>query len=66
MYGHLKLKVLIMQEVPELLPWCDKFGMHMPAAMIFKHRQSDKCHKAKERRLRRRDVEMAARLGKWS
>ena len=47
MYGHCKSKVAIMQEVPELLPRCDKFGMHMPAAMIFKHRQSDKCHKAK-------------------
>ena len=62
MYGQWKSKVAIMQEVPELLPRCEKCGMHMPAANIFKHRQSEKCHKATERRLRRRDVEMAARF----
>ena len=36
----------------------------MQAARLFKHWQSDKCHKSKERRLRQRDVEMEARCGK--
>ena len=53
----------IMQEGPETLQRCDQFGMHMPAVNIFKHRQFDKCNKATKRRLRRRDVEMAARCG---
>ena len=35
----------------------------MQAARLFKHWQSDKCHKLTERRLRQRDVEMAARCG---
>ena len=52
-----------MQEGPEPLPRCDQCGMHMPAARIFNHRQSDKCNKATERRLQRRDVEMEARCG---
>ena len=52
-----------MQEGPELLPWCDKCGVHMEAARLFKHQQSDKCQKPTERRLQRRDVEMAERCG---
>ena len=35
----------------------------MQAAIFFKHWQSYKCLKSTERRLRRRDVEMAARCG---
>ena len=45
MYQHWKLKVYIMQEGPEPLPRCEKCGMHMPEARIFKHRQTDKCNK---------------------
>ena len=52
-----------MQEGSEPLSQCDKYGMHMPAARIFKHRNNNKCNKATERRLRQRDVEMAARCG---
>ena len=37
--------------------------MHMPEANIFKHRLSEKCNKATERRFRRIDVKMAARCG---
>ena len=37
--------------------------MHMPVAKLFKHSQLEKCHKATERRLRQRDVEIAARCG---
>ena len=37
--------------------------MHMQAYRLFKHRQSDKCHKLTEIRLRRRDVDMAVRCG---
>ena len=50
MYRHWKSKVSIMQEGPEQLPRCDQCGMHMPTARIFKHGQSNKCHKATERR----------------
>ena len=53
----------ILQEGPEPLPWCDQCGMHMQAARLFKHWISDKSHKLMERRLRQRDVEMAARCG---
>ena len=63
MYQHWKSKMAIMQEGTEPLPPCDRCGMHMPVARIFKHRKSDKCHKATERRLRRRDMEMAERCG---
>ena len=35
----------------------------MPAARIFKHKQTDECNKATERRLWRRDLEMSARCG---
>ena len=35
----------------------------MQVDRLFKHRQSDKCHKSTERRLRQRDVEMEARCG---
>ena len=52
-----------MQEVPEPLPLRDQCGMHMPAANIFKHRKTDKCNKATERRIEQRDVEMAERCG---
>ena len=63
MYRHWKSKVAIMQEGPEPLPRCDKCGIHMPAARIFKHRHMDNCNKATERRLWRRDMEMSARCG---
>ena len=63
MFRNWKSKVSILQEGPEPLPRCDQCGMHMQAVRLFKHRQSDKCHKSTERRLRRRDVEMAARCG---
>ena len=52
-----------MWEGLEPLPRCDKCGMHMLAANIFKHSQSDKRHKETERRIRRRGVEMAAMCG---
>ena len=63
MFHHWKFKVAVLQEVPELLPRCDKCGMHMQAARLFKRRHSVKCHKLTERRFQRRDVEMAARCG---
>ena len=37
--------------------------MHMPAARIFNHRQTDKCNKATKRQLRWKEVEMAVRCG---
>ena len=40
-----------MQEGPETLPRCDKYGMHMPAARIFKHRYTDKCNNTMEIKL---------------
>ena len=61
MYQNWNSKVTIMQEGPETLPWCDQFGMHIPSARVFKHRQTDKCNKMTERRLRRRDMEMVER-----
>ena len=63
MYQHWKSKVAIMQEGIELLPQCDQCGMHIPAARIFNHRQADKCNKATDIILQRRDVDMAARCG---
>ena len=42
----MEVKGAIVQEVPELLPWCAQWGVHMPSAKIFKHRQLEKCHKA--------------------
>ena len=64
-FRHWKSKVAILQEGPEPLPLprCDQYGMHIQSARLFKHLQSDKCHKLTERRLRRRDVEMAASCG---
>ena len=62
-FWHYKSKVVILQEVPEPLPWCDQYGIHLQADRLFKHRQSDKCHKSTERRLQRRNVEMAERCG---
>ena len=59
MFRHWKLRVAILQEEPEPLLQCDQCGMHVPAARIFKHRQLDTCNKATERRLQRRDVDMA-------
>ena len=52
-----------MQEGPEPFPWCDQCGIHMPEARLLKHRQLDKCHKATERRLWQRDVDMSERCG---
>ena len=49
MYQHCKLELDIMQEGPEPLPNCYQCRMHMPAALIFKHIQTDKCNKARER-----------------
>ena len=63
MFQHWKLKVVILQEGPELLPRCDQCGMHMQSFRIFKHRQLDKCHKSTERRPRKRDTEMVTRCG---
>ena len=53
----------ILQEVPEPLPRCDQCGIHMQAGRLFKHWQSDKCNKLTERRLQRRDADMAERCG---
>ena len=64
MFCNRKLKVGILQEVPQLLPQCHQCGMHMQAAGIFNHWQSDKCHKLTERQIRLRYVEMVARCGK--
>ena len=63
MYRHWNSEVAIMQEGTEPLPQCEQCGMHMPTARILKHRQSNKCYKAMERRFRRRDVDMAERCG---
>ena len=63
MFRQWKLKVSILQEGLEPLPRCDQCGMHMPAASIFKNCQSDKCNKATDIILRRRDVEMVERCG---
>ena len=38
--------------------------MHMPESRMLKHRQADKCNKMIERKIKRRDVEIAARCGK--
>ena len=58
MFCNWKSKVAILQEGPEPLPRCDKCGMQIQEAKLFKHCQSDKCHESTERRLRRRDVEI--------
>ena len=58
MFWNWKLKVNILQEVPEQLTRCDKCRMHMEATRLFKNRQSDKCHKLTERGLQQRVVEM--------
>ena len=50
-FWHWKSRVAILQEVPEPLPRYDQCEMHMQAARIFKHRQSEKFHKLTERRL---------------
>ena len=63
MFRHWKSKVAILQEGPETLLWCDKCGMHMQADRLFKYWQSEKFHKYRERRLWRRDVDMAVRCG---
>ena len=63
MVWHWKSKLAILQEVQEPLPWYDKCGMHMQSVRLFKHRQSDKCHKSTERGLQRRYVEMEVRCG---
>ena len=63
MFCHWKSKVAIFQERPEPLLQCDQCRMHMQAARLFKHWKLEKCHKSTERRLQRRDVEMAARCG---
>ena len=55
MFRHWKLKVSILQEGPEPLLQCDQRVMHMTVVKIFKHRQSEKCHKSTERRLQRRE-----------
>ena len=53
----------ILQEGPEALPRCDKCGVNMTADRLFKQRWAGRCNKATDRRLRRRDVEMAERCG---
>ena len=63
MFHHWKSKVAILQEGQEPLPGCDQCGMHMQVARIFKHQQSEKCHKLTEIRLRQRDLEMAEKCG---
>ena len=40
MFHHCKLKVDILQEVTEPLPWFDQCRMHMQAVRLFKHNQS--------------------------
>ena len=42
MFCHWKSKVAILQEVPEPLPRCNQCGMHIQAARLFKHWQSEK------------------------
>ena len=64
MFRHWKSKVAILQEVPETLPRCDQCGMNIQETRLFKYWQSDKYHKSTERRLRRRDVDMATRCEK--
>ena len=63
MYRHWKSKVAILKEGTEPFPRCDQCGMNMPADRFLKHKQSGKSHKATERRLWRRDVDMAEMCG---
>ena len=63
MYRHWKSKVEIVQEVLEPLPRYDQCGIHMSAAELFNHRQTDKCNKVMEKQLRYKDVKMAASCG---
>ena len=51
----------IVQEVLEPLPRYDQCGIHMSAAELFNHRQTDKCNKVMEKQLRYKDVKMSAR-----
>ena len=51
----------IVQDGTKPLPRCDQCGMNIHVDMLCKHRKMDKCNKVTERRLRRRDVDMAKR-----
>ena len=63
MCSNWKLKVDILQEGPNTLPWCNHYYMHMPVAQLVKHRRTGRCNKATEMCLRRGDVDMAERCG---
>ena len=49
MCQHWKAKVEIVKDGLPLLPRCDQYEMHMPADMLFNHRQTVKCNKATRR-----------------
>ena len=62
-YQHCKLKVAIIQEVPEPTPRCNNYVMHMSAAGPIKNKRTAICNKATEMWLIWRDVEMTDRCG---
>ena len=53
----------IVQEGPTPLMGCDQCGLHMHADRLFMKRQTDKCNRALERRIRWRYVYMLERCG---
>ena len=63
MYRHWKSNMVILQEVPEPMSRCNQCGIHIPAALLMKHRWTSRCEKAMEILLRQRDIEMAERCG---
>ena len=63
MYRHWKVKNVILQEGPEPLPQCDRCGVHILAARLWRHKRMASCYRAMDMRLRQRDLEMAERLG---
>ena len=54
-------QIAVVQEGIELLPHCDMCGMHIPAGRLIRHLRTARCDRNTQMRLRRRDVEVAAK-----
>ena len=63
MYRHWKAQVVILQEGPSSFPQCPNCGIHISSADLIWHQRTDRRNRATDKRLQRRDVEMAQKEG---
>ena len=61
MFRQFRSRIAVVQEGREPLPRCDMYKIHMPAGRLIRHLRTARCDQNMQMRLRRWDVEIAAK-----